>query len=143
MSDTAERHPFLTGLSKHRGAPATCLVIFGASGDLASRKLIPALFNLGVDNLLPAEFTLVGYGRKPIADDEFRKSAAADIGKFSRRPMREEIWKRVEQNTYYQAGGYDDLASFEALKNRIDDLQKKSGRDWQLVFYVSTPPGVF
>ena len=70
MSDTAERHPFLTGLSKHRGAPATCLVIFGASGDLASRKLIPALFNLGVDNLLPAEFTLVGYGRKPIADED-------------------------------------------------------------------------
>lgn len=143
MSETAERHPFLTGLSKHRGAPATCLVIFGASGDLASRKLIPALFNLAVDNLLPADFTLVGYGRKPIADEAFRKSAAADIAKFSRRPMREDIWNRVEQKTYYQAGGYDDLASFEALRDRIDTLQKQSGREWQLVFYVSTPPGVF
>ena len=65
MADTT-RHPFLQGLSKHRGAPPTVVVIFGASGDLTARKLIPAVYNLGVDNLLPADFYLVGYGRKPI-----------------------------------------------------------------------------
>ena len=54
----ASRHPFLEGLSKHRGAPPTVMVIFGASGDLAARKLIPAIFNLGIDNLLPGEIHL-------------------------------------------------------------------------------------
>jgi glucose-6-phosphate 1-dehydrogenase len=51
-----QRHPFLQGLSKHRGAPPTVVVIFGASGDLTARKLIPAVYNLGVDGLLPADF---------------------------------------------------------------------------------------
>jgi glucose-6-phosphate 1-dehydrogenase len=68
----AKCHPFLHGLSKHRGAPPTVVVIFGASGDLTARKLIPAVYNLSHDNLLPADFFLIGYGRKPIPDDEFR-----------------------------------------------------------------------
>ena len=75
----AQRHPFLQGLSKHRGAPPTVVVIFGASGDLTARKLIPAVFNLGYDNLLPADFYLVGFGRKPIPDEEFRTLAAGAI----------------------------------------------------------------
>ena len=72
MSLTEEtRHPFLKGLSKHRGAPPTVVVIFVASGDLTARKLVPAIFNLGVDNLLPGDFNLIGYGRKPIEDEAF------------------------------------------------------------------------
>lgn len=143
MSANAERHPFLTGLSKHRGAPATCLVIFGASGDLTARKLLPALFNLGVDNLLPAQFTLVGFGRKAIPDEEFRALSAREIAGFSRRPFNEAIWKRVEDNTHYLSGAYDDPAAFEALRARIESLEAAAGRPLQLVFYISTPPGVF
>src|SRR3954466_6170929 len=78
MADS-QRHPFLHGLSKHRGAPPTVVVIFGASGDLTARKLIPAVYNLGFDGLLPADFFLVGYGRKSIPDDEFRGLAADAI----------------------------------------------------------------
>jgi hypothetical protein len=82
MADS-DRHPFLQGLSKYRGAPPTVVVIFGASGDLTARKLIPAIYNLSYDNLLPADFHLVGYGRKPIPDDEFRRMAAAAVKEFS------------------------------------------------------------
>src|SRR5579883_2592134 len=89
MAET-ERHPFLQGLSKHRGAPPTVVVIFGASGDLTARKLIPAVYNLSYDNLLPADFFLVGFGRKPIPDDEFRKLAEDAIREFSRRELKEE-----------------------------------------------------
>ena len=78
MADT-QRHRFLQGLSKHRGAPPTVVVIFGASGDLTARKLIPAVYNLGADGLLPADFFLVGYGRKPIPDEEFRTLATGAI----------------------------------------------------------------
>ena len=86
MADS-QRHPFLHGLSKHRGAPPTVVVIFGASGDLTARKLSPAVYNLAFDGLLPADFFLVGYGRKPIPDEEFRGLAADAIKEFSRREL--------------------------------------------------------
>lgn len=142
MSDS-DRHPFLSGLSKHRGARPTCLVIFGASGDLAARKLLPALYNLAVDNLLPADFHLIGFGRKPIPDAEFRTTASADIGKFSRREFRADIWKRISDLMTYQAGGYDEPAAYVGLKEKITAAEKAAGRSLQVVFYVSTPPTVF
>src|SRR5271170_5172672 len=107
MADTS-RHPFLQGLSKHRGAPPTVVVIFGASGDLTARKLIPAIYNLGFDNLLPTDFHLVGYGRKQMADEEFRKIASAAIEKYSRRKLDAGVWGRVGANTTYVSGGYDE-----------------------------------
>src|SRR5271163_5030700 len=109
MADS-ERHPFLQGLSKHRGAPPTVVVIFGASGDLTARKLIPAIYNLAFDNLLPADFHLVGYGRKPLPDDEFRNIASEAISKFSRRKLDAEVWSRVSAATTYVSGGYDEKA---------------------------------
>lgn len=138
-----DRHPFLAGLSKHRGAQPTCLVIFGASGDLTARKLLPALYNLAVDNLLPADFALVGFGRKPLPDAEFRAIAAREIAKFSRRPFNPDIWRRIEEATHYQAGEYDDPAAFAALSAKLTTIEKTAGRPLQLVSYVSTPPTVF
>ena len=81
------RHPFLQGLSKHRGAPPTVVVIFGASGDLTKRKLVPAIYNLALDNLLPSDFFLIGFGRKPIADEAFRELAEKSLDEFSRREV--------------------------------------------------------
>jgi glucose-6-phosphate 1-dehydrogenase len=142
MSDT-QRHPFLHGLSKHRGAPPTVVVIFGASGDLTARKLIPAVYNLGHDNLLPADFYLVGYGRKPIPDDEFRGLAADAIKEFSRRELKQDVWERVAAHTTYVAGGYDEKAAFDRLAAHIEKIEKALGRDLQRLFYISTPPSVF
>jgi glucose-6-phosphate 1-dehydrogenase len=142
MAET-QRHPFLHGLSKHRGAPPTVVVIFGASGDLTARKLIPAVYNLGVDGLLPADFFLVGYGRKPIPDDEFRSLAADAIKEFSRRELTAEVWDRIAAATSYVAGGYDDKAAFDRLAAHIAQLEQKLGRDVQTLFYISTPPSVF
>ena len=141
--ETTQRHPFLQGLSKHRGAPATVCVIFGASGDLTSRKLIPAIYNLGVDHLLPSDFYLVGYGRKPIPNEEYRQHSRDSIEQFSRRSLDQDVWGRLENQIHYQAGGYDDLDAFKALAKKIDELEASSGRELQLLFYISTPPQVF
>ena len=138
-----QRHPFLHGLSKHRGAPPTVVVIFGASGDLTARKLIPAVYNLSFDGLLPADFFLVGYGRKPIPDDEFRSLAADAIKEFSRRELNPEVWNRVAAHTTYVAGGYDEKPAFDKLAAHIDAIEKNLGRDLQRLFYISTPPSVF
>jgi glucose-6-phosphate 1-dehydrogenase len=137
------RHPFLQGLSKHRGAPPTILVIFGASGDLCARKLVPAIFNLAVDNLLSPDFYLIGYGRKTISDADFRAETAKDIKQFSRRPLAEDVWARVQNNMFYVAGAYDDPAAFQNLGKKIEEIEKQLGRDLQSVFYISTPPTVF
>ena len=137
------RHPFLNGLSKHRGSPPTVVVIFGASGDLTARKLVPAIFNLGVDNLLPGDFHLIGFGRKPMKDTKFREAMDQAIGEFSRRPMDAEIWDRVRQNTIYHTGGYDAAEAFSELAKKIDTIEADLGRDVQRLFYVSTPPSVF
>lgn len=144
IQDSSEdRHPFLKGLSKHRGAPPTVVVIFGASGDLTARKLVPAIFNLGIDNLLPGEFHLIGYGRKPIEDEAFREMMDAAIEEFSRRPLNKEIWERVRQNMTYHAGGYDEAEAFESLAAKINKIEADLGRDMQRMFYISTPPSVF
>jgi glucose-6-phosphate 1-dehydrogenase len=142
MADS-DRHPFLQGLSKHRGAPPTVVVIFGASGDLTARKLIPAIYNLSYDNLLPADFHLVGYGRKPISDDEFRAIASGAIKEFSRRELDAEVWARVAGNTTYVTGGYDEKQGFERLAAHISGIEKGVGSEVQSLFYISTPPSVF
>ncbi|HQU09119.1 MAG: glucose-6-phosphate dehydrogenase [Verrucomicrobia bacterium 21-51-4] len=138
-----DKHPFLQGLSKHRGAPPTVIVIFGASGDLTARKLLPAIYNLAVDNLLPADFGLIGFGRKPISDDDFRKDTLADLKRFSRRVPEDSLWQSLGSRIHYHAGSYDDLGAYQQLSKLIDDFQKKLGRDVQVLFYISTPPTVF
>jgi len=138
-----ERHPFLHGLSKHRGSPPTVVVIFGASGDLTARKLIPAIYNLAHDGLLPADFYLIGFGRKAIPDAEFQKMAAGAIKEFSRREPSAEVWDRLAARTLYVNGGYDEKAAFDRLGQRITGLEKEIGQPLQTLFYISTPPTVF
>ncbi|MDI1335579.1 MAG: glucose-6-phosphate dehydrogenase [Lacunisphaera sp.] len=137
------RHPFLHGLSKHRGSPPTVVVIFGASGDLTARKLIPAIYNLAHDGLLPADFFLIGFGRKAIPDAEFQQVAADAIKEFSRREMSPEVWARLAPRTLYVSGGYDEKAAFDRLGARITGLEKEIGQQLQSLFYISTPPTVF
>ena len=143
MGTEQERHPFLEGLSRHRGAPPTIMVIFGASGDLTARKLIPGLYNLALDSLLPGDFHLIGFGRTPIADDAFREMAISGIREFSRRKLDERPWSAVAKNLSYHAGPYDDRDSFVSLKQKIEAIQADAGKEMQLLFYISTPPSVF
>lgn len=143
MSKSTQRHPFLNRLSKHRGAPPTLMVIFGASGDLTRRKLIPAIYNLAIDNLLPSDFFLIGFGRKKLSHEDFQKQAKEALESFSRRAPSQEISERLQNGIRYQAGSYDDLDAFQQLKEEIDRCEKEVGRPLQLLFYISTPPNVF
>ncbi|MFA5264762.1 MAG: glucose-6-phosphate dehydrogenase [Opitutaceae bacterium] len=142
MPDSPQ-HPFMQGLSKYRGAPPTIVVIFGASGDLTARKLIPAVYNLAYDNLLPADFHLVGFGRKPIGGEEFSKRTIAAVKEFSRRELKPEAWGRLEGRLSYVAGGYDGKEAFALLAAHVDKIEKDMGCEAQLLFYISTPPDVF
>ena len=143
MDTPVTKHPFLNDLGKYGAIPPTILVIFGASGDLTARKLLPAIYNLSHDNFLPPDFYLIGFGRKEISDDQFRKDSANDLSQFSRRPYNASLWESVERNTFYFTGQYDNLENFYHLKGKVEEIEKSVGRDTQLMFYISTPPGVF
>lgn len=138
-----DRHPFLRGLSAHRGAPPTVAIIFGASGDLTARKLIPAIYNLAHDNLLPSDFQLLGFSRKDLGDEQFREIVAGAVAEFSRRPPDPEVLARVKSSASYLSGGYDDPAAFKELATRVEAIEKSLGRETQALFYISTPPSMF
>ncbi len=143
LGTETQRHPFLQGLSKHRGAPPTVIVIFGASGDLTSRKLIPAIYNLSVDNLLPPDFHLIGYGRKQMENAAFQEAMTESVKTFSRRELNDEIWARIRDTASYHSGGYDEPEPYRKLGERIESIEKELGREVQALFYISTPPSVF
>jgi len=115
-----------------RNAPPAVLVIFGASGDLTRRKLIPAVANLARHKRLPAEFALVGVARTEMSDDEFRKLIMGDEALV---PMADGI--------RYVSGGYDDPATYERLRAVLDDLDRTRATAGNRVFYASTPPHAF
>ena len=122
-----------------RSIPPTVVVIFGASGDLTSRKLVPALFNLSVDGLLPERFFLIGYGRKAVSDDEFRETLKKSLSSHSRRTIDETTWHNLAPSISFHSGAYDDPSSFESLSKKIDELEKSVGEPIQRIFYLSTP----
>ena len=138
-----DRHPFLRGLSKHRGAPPTIMVIFGASGDLTQRKLLPALYNLSLDSLLPTSFRMIGFGRSAMAGADFVDRMREALEAHSRRPINQDLWERLAVALEYQSGSYDDPEAYQSLGRRIASLEEEAGREMQLICYISTPPGVF
>jgi len=129
--------------SSRRTLPPTIIIIFGASGDLTARKLVPALFNLGIDNLLPMNFHLIGFGRKSISDDVFREGLKNSLKSYSRRAVQEEIWSKMEPHVSFHAGEYNDLNAFVSLKEKIDFIQADLNESVQCIFYLSTPPSGF
>ncbi len=119
------------------------MVIFGASGDLAQRKLLPALYNLVQKGLLPKDFTIVGYSRTSYSDEAFRKLARTSVEKYSDAEFSEDEWHRFAQGIFYVTGNYDDPAGFAQLKARIEELDNTRHTGRNRLFYLATPPSVY
>lgn len=125
--------------------PACALVIFGASGDLAQRKLIPAIYGLANDKLLPEQFVLVGFARHEMTDDQYRDECKQAIEKHARvRPVDPEVVNWLLQRAYYvTATDYGDDQSHKRLHDRLTELDKTYGTKGNRLFYLSTPPAQF
>ncbi|HSV16744.1 MAG TPA: glucose-6-phosphate dehydrogenase, partial [Tepidisphaeraceae bacterium] len=125
-------------------APSCAIVIFGASGDLAKRKLIPALYELARLKLLDERSYIVGYSRSPMSDDEFRKEARDAVTKFARtKPVDEAVLKKLEGRLFYHAGDYGSEESHAACSERMAQLDRQFGTESNRLFYISTPPQAF
>jgi glucose-6-phosphate 1-dehydrogenase len=116
------------------------IVIFGATGDLARRKLLPALVNLARRRALPERFAVLGVGRTPMTDEAYRETIARSLGEFGSGPVDPALWAWLEPRLFYAFEPLDTLASYESLSDRLDALDvTPAGRAGRL-FYLATPP---
>ena len=137
-------NPLRQGLAEERVPEPAAMVIFGASGDLAHRKLLPALYSLTRDRLLPARFAIIGFARRAMTDEAFRDELRAACAEHARRrPLDNDLWAAFAANIFYQQGSYDDPASFAALKTRLEGIERTLGLPGNRVFYLATPPSSF
>ena len=119
------------------------MVIFGASGDLANRKLLPAIYKLSQQRLLPPNFVILGYARSPLSDDEFRLRARTSMVGNSEVEFQSSAWDAFAPRLFYISGEYDDDEGFKRLQERISMLEEQWNIGGNRLFYLSTPPSVY
>jgi glucose-6-phosphate 1-dehydrogenase len=135
-------NPLTTGLERLPVAPTT-LVIFGATGDLARRKLLPALYNLAHEGALPERFFLVGVSRKDKENKEYREECEEAIRRFSRRTPDDAVLKSLLDNVAYVPGTFDEDSVYSHLREVLDGFEQEAGEPLNRAFYLSTAPSFF
>ncbi len=143
MSEGDASRPAMQKQTAHKAPPLT-IVIFGASGDLTTRKLMPAVCSLFCEGMFDEKFQIIGYGRTEMTDEEFRTGVIEQSELTCKREQR--CGRRCEEfaeHLYYQQGNYDDVEDIRALGERIGQLADQRDMPRNTLFYLATPPGVF
>jgi glucose-6-phosphate 1-dehydrogenase len=126
-----------------RTGDACAMVIFGASGDLTKRKLIPALYNLAKENLLSKEFALIGFARSEMSSEDFRKLIGDELNQFATTTVDPELWHWLSRRIYYVSGNVDDPKSYEKLKIQLAAVDQEHGTRGNYFYYLATSPELF
>ena len=126
-----------------RMAGPSALVLFGVTGDLARKKLLPAVYDLANRGLLPPGFGLVGFARRDWAAEHFAEVVADAVREHARTGFREDVWKQLVEGIRFVPGELDSDESFEELKRTLSDLDERQGTGGNHAFYLSVPPGAF
>ena len=135
-------NPLIEGLERLPVHP-TSLVIFGATGDLAHRKLLPALYNLAHEGALPERFDLIGVGRRDQEHEDFRDAVSASVERFSRRPPDRNVLESLLDGVRYVQGSFDDEDVYAELTRTLQEFDERAGHPMDRVFYLSTAPEFF
>ena len=124
--------------------PDPCVVvIFGASGDLTKRKLMPSLFSLACEGLLPEQFAIIGVARSEMDDQSFRQKILAGVEAHSRLKPKCEMWPGFAQDVFYHRANYDDPAAYKALVELLAKIDQERSVSCNCLFYLSTPPFLY
>ena len=142
MAVAQDENPLAEGLERLPVHPTT-LVIFGATGDLAHRKLLPAIYNLAHEGGLPEGFNLIGVSRSEMSDDEYRAIARDAIKEHSRRQPDDQVLEKLLERVRYVPGTFDVDSVFERLKEELDQFDEEAGIAFNRIFYLSTAPNFF
>ncbi len=119
------------------------MVIFGVTGDLSRRKLLPAIYDLANRGLLPPGFALVGFARRDMSEDEFPQLVHESISASARTPFREEVWQQLKEGLRFVQGTFENDAAFHKLATTLKDLDRDRGTGGNYAFYLSIPPDEF
>ncbi|GAA4924350.1 glucose-6-phosphate dehydrogenase [Streptomyces coeruleoprunus] len=119
------------------------LVIFGVTGDLSRKKLMPAVYDLANRGLLPPGFSLIGFARREWQDEDFAQEVHDAVKEHARTPFREEVWQQLIQGMRFVQGDFGDDDAFEQLKATMEELDKAQGTGGNFAFYLSVPPKFF
>jgi glucose-6-phosphate 1-dehydrogenase len=132
------------GLRLERVPDPSILVLFGSTGDLAHRKVLPALYQLWRTNLMPHEFVVLCLGRRPYTSETFRQEIRASLEKYSRLlPLDETAWRTFSDRIEYERLNFDEPAGFDRLAAHLDDLDEERGTRGNRLFYLATQPSQF
>ncbi|WP_293156547.1 MULTISPECIES: glucose-6-phosphate dehydrogenase [unclassified Microcoleus] len=140
---TILENPLRVGLRKERMPEPQILVIFGASGDLTQRKLVPAIYQMKLDRRLPPETTVVGVARRPWSHDYFREQMREGIEEFGGGISNEELWQDFAKGLYYCPGDIDNPESYQKLKAFLAELDEERRTRGNHIFYLSVSPNFF
>ena len=119
------------------------MVIFGVTGDLARKKLMPAIYDLANRGLLPASFALVGYGRREWSKSDFERYVREAVEKGARTDFRESVWSRLAEGIHFVTGTFVDDEAFDALAEKLQELDSSRGTGSNWAYYLSIPPDNF
>ncbi len=137
-------NPLKEGLTLRERPDPCAMVIFGATGDLTHRKLIPALYNLTYDGYLPSRFAVVGYARRDKQHETFRQEMGETVQKFSRRlPIDSTVWNQFSKSLYFHTADFENISGFKRLKTLLEEIDKTHGTVGNRLFYLATPPAYF
>ncbi len=142
MTTTSAPAPAVSTPSVRPADPAV-MVIVGASGDLTRRKLIPAVYNLRRDGMMPEHFAIVGVARRPLSDAAFRESMTADLKEFAGEPIDGDLWRAIAERLYYVQGDLNDPATYQRIDDRLPTIARDAGTGGNVLFYLATPPSEF
>jgi glucose-6-phosphate 1-dehydrogenase len=143
-AEATASNPLSEGLHEYRVIDPALMVIFGATGDLANRKLLPAIYNLAAQRLLPAGFAVIGVARDDRADADFRKLVGDSIRRNSRtQPVNETVLKSLLEGVRYQQLNFDDTGGFRKLDQFLDQVATERHTAGNRVYYCATPPPTF
>lgn len=140
---TILENPLRVGLRKERVPEPQILVIFGASGDLTQRKLVPAIYQMKLDRRLPPETTVVGVARRPWSHDYFREQMREGVEKFGDGISNEELWQDFARGLFYCPGDIDNPESYQKLKAFLAELDEERRTRGNHIFYLSVSPNFF
>src|SRR6266403_1302843 len=129
--------------NKSHISPPCVLVIFGGSGDLTKRKLIPALYNLRLSNLLPDNFAVIGVARAEMNDEEFRRRLGDDMREFATDEIVPEIWAWLAERLYYLSGDFNNEQTYAQLKELLTKVDAERSTQGDYLFYLATAPDYF
>ena len=126
-----------------RIAGPSVLVLFGVTGDLARKKLLPAIYDLANRGMLPPGFGLVGFARRDWEDQDFAAEAYEAVRKYARTPFHEDVWRQLSEGVRFVQGNLDDDEAFDELARTVRELDTQRGTGANYAFYLSLPPKLF